>query len=111
MRQVNNKLHVIHPQLGLRPGVTRREQSVLSKMRIGRSHSTHSFLLKGDDPPRCKACDCRLTIRHILFDCFDFIEIRSRHFDVNNLKELFEKILQTAFYHIYMRLVCLQLIL
>ena len=36
--------------------------------------------------------DCRLTIKHIIFDCFDFTESGHRHFNVNSFKELVEKI-------------------
>ena len=51
---VNNKLHEFHPQLGLWPGgsrIIRREESVLSRIRIGHTHLTHCFLLKGENPP------------------------------------------------------------
>ena len=85
---VNNKLHDIHPQLGLWPGgsrIIRREQSVLARIRIGHTHLTHCFLLKREDPPQCIACDCQLTVKHILFDCVDFIES-------STFKELFEKV-------------------
>ena len=53
---VNNKLHEIHPQLGLWPGgsrIIRHEESVLARIRIGHAHLTHCFLLKGEDPPQC----------------------------------------------------------
>ena len=92
---VNNKLHEIHPQLGLWPGgsrIIRREESVLARIRIGHTHLTHCFLLKGEDPPQCTACDCQLTVKHILFECVDFIESRNRHFSVNSFRELFEKV-------------------
>ena len=42
--------------------------------------------------PQCTACDCQLTVKHILFECVDFIESRNRHFSVNSFKELFEKV-------------------
>ena len=85
----------IHPQLGLWPGgsrIIRHEESVLARIRIGHTHLTHCFLLKGEDPPQCIACDCELTIKHILFECVDFIESRKRHFNVDTFKELFEKV-------------------
>ena len=52
----------------------------------------HCYLLKEEDPPQCIACDCHLTVKHVLFDCVDFIESRNRHFNVNSFKELFEKV-------------------
>ena len=38
------------------------------------------------------ACDCKMTVKHILFECVDFIESRKRHFNVDTFKELFEKV-------------------
>ena len=38
------------------------------------------------------ACDCQLTVKHILLECVDFIESRNRHFSVNSFRELFEKV-------------------
>ena len=55
----NNKLHGIHPQLGLWPegfGIIMREQSILARLRNGNIHLTHSFL-KNVDPPQCLARD------------------------------------------------------
>ena len=92
---VNNKLHEIHPQLDLWPRgsrIIRREESVLARVRIGHTHLTHCFRLKGEDPPKFTACDCQLTVKHILFECIDFIESRNRHFSVNSFRELFEKV-------------------
>ena len=58
-------------------------RSVSARIRIGHGHFFHSFLLKKEYPLQCIACDCRLTIKHIHFDCVDSIEIRNRHFNVN----------------------------
>ena len=66
---VNNKLHEIHPQLGLWPGgsrIIRREESVLTRIGIGHTHLTLCFLLKGEDHPQCIACDCQLTVKHFI---------------------------------------------
>ena len=92
---VNNKLHEIYSELGLWPGafrITRCEESVLARIRIGHTYLTHTFLLKKEHPPQCIACDGCLTVKHILSDCVDFIESRNRHFNVNNFKEPSEKV-------------------
>ena len=60
--------------------------------KVGHTLLTHCFLLKGGNPPKCIACDCHLTVKHILFDCVDFVESRNRHFSVNSFKELFGKV-------------------
>ena len=59
----------------------------------GHSFLTHSFLLKGEEPPMCIGCDERLTIEHIWLTCSDFIEIRESHFTAKSLRMLFQDIL------------------
>ena len=44
------------------PLTSRREETVISRLHIGQLYITHSFLLKGEEPPMCIACDERLTI-------------------------------------------------
>ena len=53
---------------------------MLNQTEISRSFITHSFLLKGEEPPVCIGCDKHLTIEHILFTCSAFIEMRESHF-------------------------------
>ena len=38
---------------------------------------THSFLLKGEEPPVCIPCDDLLTIEHMLLFCSDLIDMRA----------------------------------
>ena len=57
----------------------------MARLHIGHSFLTHSFLLKGEEPPMCIRCDKRLTIEHILLTCSDFIEIRESHFTAKSL--------------------------
>ena len=88
---LNYKLHEMHSQLGLWDGglrITRRDESVSARIRIDHFHS---FLWKKEDPPQCINCNCRLTVKHILFDCVDFIKTRNKHFNENSFKDLFEK--------------------
>ena len=39
-----------------------KEETVTARLHIGHSFFTHSFLLKGEEPPMCIGCDQRLTI-------------------------------------------------
>ena len=61
----------------------RSDEVVLSRLRLGHSYLTHSYLLKGEPPPECVACNCRLTISHILVDCFEYIFFRLILFENN----------------------------
>ena len=71
---VNNKLHATKPLIGVQPSAyrsVRRDEVVLSRLRLGHSYLTHSYLLKGEPPPECVTCNYRLTISHILVDCIE----------------------------------------
>ena len=74
------------------PQRNRKEETVMARLHIGHSFITHSFLLKGEEPPMCIGCDKRLTIEHILLTCSNFIEIRESHFTAKSLRMLFQDI-------------------
>ena len=72
---VNNKLHATKPLIGEQPFAyrsIRRDEVVLSRLKLGNSYLTHSYLLKGEPPPECVTCCFRLTISHILVDCIEY---------------------------------------
>ena len=92
---LNNKLYNIKPILGewqpsFRP--YRREEVVLSRLRIGHTYITHSFLLKNEDPPECIACQEGYTVKHFLIDCADLAFARQRYYNVPGLKDLFNNV-------------------
>ena len=51
-----------------------------TKLKIGYTHLTHSYLLKGENPPLCIGCNKNLTIKHILTECIEFEEQKEKHF-------------------------------
>ena len=90
---IHNKLFQIQPTLGVwRPASrkSRREQVVISRLRIGHTRLTHSFILKQE--PQCLTCQTTCTVKHILIECRTFAVIRKRFFKVNNLTDLFENV-------------------
>ena len=75
----DNKLRKIFSDLKdcpICPLTSRREETVISRFHIGQLYITHSFLLNGEEPPMCIACDERLTIEYIWLFCSNFIEKR-----------------------------------
>ena len=64
----------------------------MTRLHIGHSFLTYSFLLKGEEPPVCIGCDKRLTIEHILHTCSNFTEIRENHFTAKSLHMSFKDI-------------------
>ena len=90
-----NKLKEIEPIVNhhrLVPKLSRREEIVLARLRIGHTRVTHSCLLKREERPYCIGCDTPFTVRHFLLDCADFGRERRSLFQVNNLKDLFKDV-------------------
>ena len=70
----------------------RRKETVLSRLRIGHAYFSHSFLLRGEEPPFCVACNEQYTVRHVLLSCVDLSEIRNKYFSVTSLYTLFREV-------------------
>ena len=89
----SNKLKEIKPDLShhfTKLFSCRRDEVVLTRVRIGHSHTTHSYLLKGEERPECVGCQTPWTVKHILLECVDFRQTRVKYFQANTMKELFD---------------------
>ena len=56
---LDNKLLKIKPTLGVWPSGfrnSRKEEVVLSRLRIGHTYFSHSYILRQEDPAECTAC-------------------------------------------------------
>ena len=58
---------------------SRKEQQILSRIRIGHTRITHSHFCQGGDRPICIPCNTPLTIEHILVDCLAYEDLRRKH--------------------------------
>ena len=88
-------MNKVEPVLGdcRSPGhLSRGEKIVLSHLCIGHTHLTHSYQMSGEDVPRCVACDCNVTVEHILIECGDVAEVRQRYYEAESLQQLFQQI-------------------
>jgi len=93
--EIHNKLHNFQPIIGFTPlsGVyCRQDETVLRRCCIGHTFFTHSYILKGEDKPRCVGCDENLTVKHILLDCVDFSTQRAGFYSSPDLKHLFTQV-------------------
>ena len=91
----DNKLFKIKPTLGVWPSGfrnSRKEEVVLSRLRIGHTYFTHSYILRQEDAPECTACQEIYSVRHVLIDCIDLGLIRPRFYTVPDMKTLFDTI-------------------
>ena len=92
---VSNKLHQILPKLSdklLSFCKIRKEDTVLYRLHIGHSYFTYSFLLKNEEPSVCVACNTIFTIKHILTECSDLVEVRKKYFEKRSLFSLFQNV-------------------
>jgi len=79
----NNKLRVIKENVSPWPsssGRNRRHTRLLTRLRIGHTHLTHSHLMTRGPPPYCDDCLVPQSIYHILAECPSLNEGRSRLF-------------------------------
>ena len=87
-----NKLHAIKPVIRNNSSAIRnirRDDVVITRLRIGHTRFTHSYLLNREEQPFCIVCNQNITVNHILTD---FSEDRNRYFQVTDLKQLFQDV-------------------
>ena len=80
---VSNKFHEILPELSdklLSFCNRRKENTVLNRLHIGHSYLTHSVILRKEEAPVCVACNTVLTVKHIMIECADLLEVRNKYF-------------------------------
>ena len=85
----------IKPTLGVWPSGFRnssKEEVVLSRLRIGHTYFSHSYILRQEDPRECTACQEIYSVRHVLIDCIDLGLIRPRFYTVPDMKSLFDTV-------------------
>ena len=91
----DNKLFKMKPTLGVWPSGfrnSRKEEVILSRLRIGHTYFSHSYILRKEDPPECTACREIYSVRHVLIDCIDLGLIRPRFITVPDMKTLFDTV-------------------
>ena len=74
------------------PRLSRKKDVVLTRLRIGHTRLTHSYLLQSEEQPVCIDCNEPLTVKYILGDCIDFSQTRNMFIRVNNLKQVFQDV-------------------
>ena len=92
---IGNKLLEIKPTIGEHQSVVRnirKEEVVLARLRLGHTRVTQSYLLLGEEQPQCVGCDAPFTVRHFLYECGDFAQVRNNCSHVDNMKQLFQDI-------------------
>ncbi len=80
---VGNKLHNIKPHLdAIWPVLSnRREDVVLTRIRIGHTRLTHVHLLLSENAPSCTYCHTPITVSHLLTSCSCFYYLYRKFFN------------------------------
>ena len=67
----------------------------MTRLQIGHTWITHSYLLKKEDQPFCHACDNPFTVKHILVECSDFTHIRNKYYTTTDVHTLFREVVSS----------------
>ena len=86
------KLWELQPTLKTKhlPLENRRDDVVLCRARIGHTHLTQGYLLRGEIRPVCVGCGTPLTVKHLLLTCAKYAQVRRKYFNTNSLQLLFK---------------------
>ncbi|XP_035212104.1 uncharacterized protein LOC118186157 [Stegodyphus dumicola] len=84
--QVLNKLQSVKPLIEYWDSLrNRREEVMLTRLRIDHSRVPYSYLLKTEIEIVCSFCGSILTVRHFLVDCVYFNSPRLKYFNGSEL--------------------------
>jgi ribonuclease HI len=88
----NNKLRQIKPLIKKWPDspvkLTRHEETMIARVRIGHTRITHSHLMRKEPKPRCETCNYELTVNHIFLECPTYHNARSKaNINTSSLKD------------------------
>lgn len=77
----NNKLRDIKPSMDpwtFSNEFTRKEASTITRLRLGHTNLTHSFLMAKEPSPVCLDCRLPLTVKHILIECKKYDTLKNK---------------------------------
>ncbi|XP_043252544.1 uncharacterized protein LOC122397459 [Colletes gigas] len=67
--------------------LTRKEQTAITRIRIGHSKISHSYILSKEPIPICEHCNTTITTDHLILDCQKYNILRRKHKLEPQLKE------------------------
>ena len=92
-------IYLVKPTLGAPKKLqhlTRAEEVVITRLRIGHTKATKSHILSRGPPTGCHHCGQTLTIDHMLLECALLQECRDEYYTVDSLNATFETIPETC---------------
>jgi len=91
----DNKLKQIQPKVNMTsdmPTNCRRDEVVLTRLKVGHTRYTNAYHLNQEEPPFCIGCHSVTTVKHILIDCVEYSLIRPRYYSAQSMFELFDTV-------------------
>ena len=85
-------LSIISPSIGRKvydPGLTRREQVVLCRIRLNHTRLTNSYRMSKERPPTCDHCQLPMTMNHIMVNCNKYRHLREEHLRGSTPEEIY----------------------
>ena len=76
--------------------LTRAEEVVITRRRIGHTKATKSHILSRGPPAACHQCGQTLGFDHMLLECAVLQEFRDEYYTADSLNTLFETIPETC---------------
>lgn len=61
------------------PGLKRKEETILNRLRIGHTFIMHRHFMEKNDPPICEMCGVVYTFKHIITECQKYDDMRKKH--------------------------------
>ena len=92
-------LYLVKPTLGPPKKfqhLTRAEEVVITRLRIGHTKATKSHILSRGPPTACHHCGQTLTIEHMLLECAVLQECHDEYYTVDSMNAPFETIPETC---------------
>ncbi|KAG5887838.1 hypothetical protein JTB14_024321 [Gonioctena quinquepunctata] len=79
------KLRSVKPKKWQFPiNITRRDQVLITRSRIGHTNLTHSYLMTNSEQQVCEICQVSLTVKHIIESCVTYDRFRNQTGMENN---------------------------
>ena len=94
MVPLTNKLRnikdTVNPWLSSCQPKNRREETILTRLRIGHTNLTHGYLMCTPHAPVpiCNTCHTQISVSHILTECQDYAQWRHLLLKSTNLREI-----------------------
>ena len=70
----------------------RKEQIILTRCQIDHDRFTDSYLVNNEERLKCIPCNSNYSLKHVLIDCVDVIDVHQTFYNVNIMSDLFSNV-------------------